>query len=85
MISHLNAKLINGEQHAFRDPQLEHILVTFLFTSNTHFQDRQTHFYGTFAFSDVFLTRLYIFYTYNLNLYASIACFAFANSLKKAI
>ena len=33
-----------------------HILVTFLFTSNTRFQDRPTRFYGTFAFSEVFLT-----------------------------
>ena len=28
-----------------------------LFTSATRFQDRHTHFYGTFAFSDVFLAK----------------------------
>ena len=39
---------------AFREPHFAYILVTFLFTSNTHFQDRHTHFYGTFAFFDVF-------------------------------
>ena len=58
---HLNAKLIistlETEQRAFRDPQSAYISVTFLFTSNTHFQDRHTHFYVTFAFSDVFLTN----------------------------
>ena len=61
MISHLNAKLtistLETEQCAFREPQFTNISVTFLFTSNTHFQDRQTHFYGTFAFSNVFLTN----------------------------
>ena len=36
------------EQHAFRDPQSAYVSVTFLFTSNTHF-------YGTFTFSTVFL------------------------------
>ena len=35
----------NLTERAFRDPQL-----TFLFTSNTHFQDHQTHFYGTCIF-----------------------------------
>ena len=39
--------------------QRTQILVTFMFTSNTHFQDRHdTHFYGTFAFSNIFLTKL---------------------------
>ena len=36
---------------------ITYILVTFLFTSNTHFQDRHTHFYGTFVFSDAFLAN----------------------------
>ena len=61
-ISHLNARLIIStfemEQPAFREPQFADIPVTFLFTSNTHFQDRYTRFYGTFAFSDVFLWNL---------------------------
>ena len=35
-------------------------LVAFLFTSNTHFQVHHTHFYSSFAFSDVFLTNLLI-------------------------
>ena len=50
-ISNLNAKLIittlSTDQRAFRDPQFAYISVTFLFTSNTHFQDFHTHFYGT--------------------------------------
>ena len=45
------------KQHVFRDLQFAYISVTFLFTSNTRFQDRHTHFYGTFAFSDVFLAK----------------------------
>ena len=45
------------EQHPFREPHFAYISVTFLFTSNTHFQVRHTHFYGTFAFSDLFLTN----------------------------
>ena len=45
------------EQCAFHKPQFAYILVTFLFTSNTHFQDCHTRFYRTFAFSDVFLTN----------------------------
>ena len=53
-LSHLNAKLIistlETERRVFRDPQFADISVTFLFTSNTRFQDRHTHFYGTFAF-----------------------------------
>ena len=60
-ISHLNAKLIistlETEQRAFRERQSSYISVTFLFTSNVPFQDRHTHFYGTFAFCDVFLTN----------------------------
>ena len=60
-ISHLNVKLaistLETEQPAFRDPKFAYISVTFLFTSNTHFQDRHTHFYGTFGFSDVCLTN----------------------------
>ena len=48
---------LETEQRAFHNPQFAYISVTFLFTSDTHFQDRHTHFYGTFAFSDVFLTK----------------------------
>ena len=36
---------------AFHDPQFTNISVTFLFTSNAHFQDRHTRFHGIFAFS----------------------------------
>ena len=63
-ISNLNAKLISStlerEQRTFREPQFAYVSVTFLFTSNTHFQVRHMHFYGTFAFSKVFLRRLTI-------------------------
>ena len=55
MISHLNAKLIlstlEKEKYTFCKPQIfAQISVTFLFTSNTHF-------YSTFAFSDIFLSN----------------------------
>ena len=60
-MSHLNSKLIiqlwKQNEVFFRKPQFAYISVTFLFTSNTRFQDRQTQFYGTFAFSRVFLTN----------------------------
>ena len=60
-ISNLNAKLIIStlemEQHTFREPHFAYISVSFLFTSNTHFQVRHTHFYGTFAFSDFWKTK----------------------------
>ena len=39
------------------EQQLTYISATFLFTSNTHFQDHHAHFYGTFAFSNAFLTN----------------------------
>ena len=58
----MNAKLIisnlETEERAVREPQFTYISVTFIITSNTHFQDCHTHFYGTFAFSDVFPTNL---------------------------
>ena len=48
------------EQCAFHKPQFTYILVTFLFMSNTHFQDCHTRVCRTFfftSFSDVFLTN----------------------------
>ena len=50
-------QLWNPDQRAFCEPQFTYISVTVLFTSNTHFQDRHTHFYDTFACSDMFLTN----------------------------
>ena len=58
-ISNLNVKLIistlGTEQRTFHEPHFAYILVTFLFTSNTHFQVRHMHFFVTFAFSNLFL------------------------------
>ena len=51
----VSARLFISTLEAFREPQFANISVTFLFTSNMHSQDRHTHFYGDFAFSDVFL------------------------------
>ena len=48
-------------QHTFHKLQFAYVYicisVTFLFTSNMHFQESH-HFYGTFTFTDVFVTNL---------------------------